>query len=431
MNLIFRSPGSTLLALIFLFTVTSTFAQQVVQVSVGANYAQQAFYNLSDDSAVVAPHDSWDIAFTVYGLQDAGVFLNESAVSTFGQPASEPGLYLSSVSFDSLNSISQVTDTLWNSEANWAYGAFNEVKSPADPFDYGWGKYNFGTSSVQGNKAYVIKLRTGVYRKIEIISLVHPNYTFRHALLNGTDAHTITINKTAYPGKTLAYYSFADTVAKDLEPTNWDMWFGRFFSIVESQGQILNYSVTGVLTDRGVTVAQVNGVAPAQAVAPTQTDSFKTRLDVIGSDWKYYDFTNGWIITPDETFFVKTADQHLWKIVFIDFEGAGTGVITFEKTDLGIFTSIDPQQSGLKSFLLSPNRTNESTQIAFELAKASQVNASLIAIDGRTLRNETWSLGSGLHVQTWEGLDQLASGIYFVALEINGYRQIQKLIVTP
>ncbi len=408
-------------------------AQQIVQVSIGQGYGRQSFYKLSNDDTTMIGGTSWDLAFTVYGLQDAGVHLNETSVTNFAAPAAQMELYLTSATDWSVTpDTANLGSKQWNLESTWAYGAFNNSRSPANPFDYGWGVYSPQQNQVVGSKIFVIKLLTGEYRKLQIQSLVHPNYTFRHAKLDGSDEKTVTVNKAAFPGKVLAYYSFALDSVLDLSPAAHDLWFGRYFTPLDDStgtGTFVDYSVTGVLHNRGVTVAEVRGVAPASAQAPTRADSFKTRLDIIGHDWKTFNFQTGWTIQPDQTFFVKTADQNLWKLVFIDFEGSTTGVITFEKTDLGTFTSLDAEVTGVAGWKAFPTRVTDELNVSVDATRAGSAAVQILTTDGRVVRSYQQNIQPGLQVWALEGLSGLANGVYLIGLEINGQRHYQRFVV--
>ena len=58
----------------FIFaTSISLSAQSFVQVSMGAGYAQQAYYRLSDDNVGQVANENWDLAFSMIGQNDVGV----------------------------------------------------------------------------------------------------------------------------------------------------------------------------------------------------------------------------------------------------------------------------------------------------------------------------------------------------------------------
>ena len=155
-----------LIAAAFVLSYQLTYSQ-AVQISSGQSYLKQTFYSLTSDAATTINNSEWDIAFTVFGQQDGGIFLNEAAGT--GTPPQVPlKLFKCSTSvFADVNMTSILKDSLYNDELSWSYGAFNAERNPANPFDYGWGIYNTTSKRVEGNKVYVLKRRDGSYRKIE------------------------------------------------------------------------------------------------------------------------------------------------------------------------------------------------------------------------------------------------------------------------
>ena len=68
-------------------------AQTFQQISTGAGYLRQSYVNLASGTEKQVLNTAWDIAFTVYGQQDGGIFINESAGSSMGQPQAAVELY--------------------------------------------------------------------------------------------------------------------------------------------------------------------------------------------------------------------------------------------------------------------------------------------------------------------------------------------------
>ena len=66
-------------------TVIFLQAQSLQEISTGAGYNKQSFIKLNDGSQKQVNNDAWDLAFTAFGFQDAGIFINESSGSSMGQ----------------------------------------------------------------------------------------------------------------------------------------------------------------------------------------------------------------------------------------------------------------------------------------------------------------------------------------------------------
>ncbi|MEL7428155.1 MAG: hypothetical protein AAFN81_34570 [Bacteroidota bacterium] len=331
-------------------------------ISVGQSYDNPFFYNMNSGEATVITHEAWDIAFSV-APGGGSIFTNEgSKLGGFGQPP-VPRLsswFNAADDFDTADTTGMLE--IYNPEISWAEGAFNSIANPADPFDLGWGTYNPGSNTVTGDFVFFIQLRSGTWRKVQFQSLIGGVYSFRHANLDGSDLQEVTIDKADYSGKTLAYYSLENNEASDLEPEKWDLFFTRYWELLPDD---IQYQVTGILPNQGVETVQVDGVNPMTATVQDYLDQFQDTVVTIGSDWKRFDFSSGWIIESDRVYFLKTAADSLWKIEFLDFAGSGSGDITWTKTYEGQIVSTEEIVAQSSELQLFPNpvRTNRPLSI--------------------------------------------------------------------
>ena len=121
-----------------LFFLTQFSIAQEVTVSNAPGYAEQVFYRLSDDATTTVSNDSWDIAFTTVGLQDAGIHVNESAGFQFGSTTPEIEVYAAPTNnWGNTIDENDLTERLYNDDKTWNYGAFNHDRDESDFFDYG------------------------------------------------------------------------------------------------------------------------------------------------------------------------------------------------------------------------------------------------------------------------------------------------------
>jgi len=119
-------------------------------------------------------------------------------------------------------------------------------------------------------------------------------------------------------------------------PDRWSILFTRYTTmLVTDEGENYPYLVVGALLNpNGVTAARdtihdfldldINDVADLE---------FTIQADVIGYDWKYYNFDAGvYTIEPDKNYVIRDRDGFLYKLRFVDFysdEGV-KGYPTFE-----------------------------------------------------------------------------------------------------
>ena len=391
---------------------------QVVQITSGAAYKKQTFYSLANDAKTTINNTDWDIAFSVYGQQDGGIFLNESAGS--GETAIK--LYKApSDDFSKTITTAEVKDSLYNDELGWAYGAFNATRDLTKGFDYGWGVYNPTTNQVIGAKIFVLKLRNGSFRKIEIQKLNLGLYTFRHADLDGKNEQIVTLDKAKFAGKTLAYYSFATNTVKDLEPAgNFDLLYTRYVTTVDQNGIATPYPILGILTGRGVSAAKAEKIDPLTVKASDYANKYEKKTDVIGYDWKVFNLNEmKWVLPTDRAYFVKVRNGDIYKLVFADFEGSATGTAYFEKTKIitsPVSTSnLFEKELDLKVF---PTLAENEINVAFDNKNNENYDIIISDMTGRTLSQNHLSIVAGFQVNSLN-ISDLARGSYILTLKSN------------
>jgi len=415
-----------LLSMISVFSIAISFGQEFDQISVGASYSEQTFYDLETGTKTTIDGDEWDIAFTVFGFQDAGIFINEAA------PSMGVELELYDLGINDFNaSISQadIVDRRYNSEKSWMNGAFNEGRDLADFSDYGWGFYNPMMQSVEGVKLFALKLRNGEFIKLKIDVLAATEYTFRYANLDGSNEKTVSFDKSDFNGKQMAYFSFNNGQVMDLEPAEWDLVYTRYSSPVEAgPDEILNYVVTGILSADGVRVAQADGVDPSTVMESDFASSYSTSIDVIGFDWKDIDInTFQWSLVADRAYFVKTADNNIYKLYFVDFEGSSTGVTTIEKTEVISTSTSDVLDANVSIGSVFPNPSSGVFSFNYTSDEANSIKMAAYRMDGQQVYSQMIDVPAGESVIT---IDQLSfAGNYILVLDNGSKIYSQKLII--
>ncbi len=402
-------------SLLISFSLT---AQSTDQVSMGAAYANQAFYKIADGTVTTASHADWHIAFSTLGSTDAGIFINETAAL-----GSNPVKLYGTTITDFSTTIDTATATLTelgNAEESWSYGAFNENRQATDPFDYGWGSYSMITHTITGSKVYVLDIPSIGMKKMVVDSLIAGTYYFRYADLDGSNTQSKSVAKSSFTSSQLAYFSFStnSTIANP-EPADWDLVFtGYQTSIPDGSGGVVPYGVRGILTADGVEVAQADGINPATVSETNYTDSLSAEtLDIIGYDWKSYNFTTGWSVSSDQVFFVKTNDSRLWKLQMIDFGGSANGTTTLQKTDLGLISNTNLLENKADASLRTfPNPSNGNFSIILDLPQQNlELNLEVFNQMGQQLYQQNLDVNAGLHELQLSNLN-LSSGQYILRI---------------
>lgn len=407
-----------ILLTLFVAITLTVHAQDIVQVSIGANYANQVYYNLTDDVTTTLNNDSWDLAFAQTESFEAGIHVNESiTISFMGSSPSTLLFEAPTNNFEDVIDMEMIGDSLYNDEMSWANGAVNVPRNPDDFADFGWGYYNSDNHAIIGNRVFVIKLRDESYRKFIIESLISGVYTMKYSNLDGSDEQTVTIDKSMFEDNPLILFSFLQNQVLDDLPENYDLIFQRYSDLdPTNSGVFVEYTVTGIVTAPGLLSAQANNVEdPEELDFQVYVDSLDQQIDIIGQDWKFFSFESGWNIRDDVSFFVKTRDNHLWQLYLYDFEGSSTGTYTFAKWDHGVIASTSNTSSGIEAMAIVPNpvQSGSDFSLVLESKTASAAIVSLVNQNGQLIRSYEKPLVAGLNAYQM-GTTGLNPGMYFI-----------------
>ena len=415
----------------FLFATSAALTAQTVihQVSTGTGYAKFSYYKLNDGATQQVNNDAWDIAFSNLGVQQAGIFVNESTNTVQGQ--AQPGVELFETGlFDFTETVSQASLTedlrLYNPKLSWAEGAFNTLKDPTDPLDFGWGSYNPPANQVEGLRVFAIKLRNGQYKKLFFETYNGQVYTFKAADLNGANEQTYSVAKSAGNGSPVVYFSFAN--ATPVTPTGWDLVFCRYTTLLfDGQGYI-PYNVAGILSNDGVLTAKAIGVDPATVDYQVYVDSLNSRLDIIGHDWKSFSGTE-WVVPADRAYFAKTKDGKLYKIVFIDFEGSSTGTGTLERTYLAQLSATSDLPAGIIDAAVFPNPVIDHLTVSFTATVATPATLQVVNTNGQTVWTGNARVQTGLNVIEIDHLPSLPAGNYAINMQLPSGQFTRQVVI--
>ena len=108
-----------------------------------------------------------------------------------------------------------------------------------------------------------------------------------------------------------------------IEPkkSEYDLLISHYLYIYDPETEPFPYMVTGVLLNPSeVQVAEVFDL-PFDQIKSEHIDSytFSSQRDIIGFDWKYFDFDEGFLTDPSMNFIVKTTEGDYFKLHFTSF----------------------------------------------------------------------------------------------------------------
>ncbi len=160
------------------------------------------------------------------------------------------------------------------------------------------------------------------FGKIKILEVTPESWTFQYGKLQDTLPQQITLQKN--PDYNSVYFSLSNEGQQVfIEPPkeDWDLLFTHYLHIFYDFDN-MPYLVAGVLLNPYRTQA-------ARAFDKTFSEidfnslkeySFSSQRNLIGYDWKDYDFDqNKYVVFPEKNYLVKTREGYVYKLHFIGF----------------------------------------------------------------------------------------------------------------
>lgn len=268
------------------------------QLMMGSDYSSQLFFDLGS-GAVVASNDktTWDLGFE--SQQDGWrIWLN--AANGGSVAATGTTNFESVVSPESL--------------------IYNYDLQNGNPDSTAFGDYR-GTGQVfVVNRGYASDASSLGFFKLVVLDASELSYTIKAALLDGSNEHTLVIPKNSEIN--LMTYSFVQQDVVSVEPpkSNWDLLFTQYTHLFANPPT--PYIVTGVLLNRyNVKVAvDTFNVFDDINLESAGVLEFSSDLDIIGYDWKFFDFSSAvYLVDPTKKFIIRDTDGDTYKLHFVDF----------------------------------------------------------------------------------------------------------------
>jgi hypothetical protein len=155
--------------------------------------------------------------------------------------------------------------------------------------------------------------------KVRFISYENNEITFEMARMNGANLRTVTVDITT--NQSWSCYSIESNQRVDWEPDEqWHFCFTQYSHVFYEPYQ--PYLVTGVLINPSTTqVAEINDKSfeEIDLIMATQL-SYSSNADIIGYDWKFYDFDLQLFTMEEQMLFVvNTISGDYYKLRFTDF----------------------------------------------------------------------------------------------------------------
>lgn len=403
---------------LLLFISLNLFSQNQ-SISLLPSYTNQSFYSLENGEVANLNNTDWDLAFST-ATMSSSIRINAGiGTELYSYPLGD------TTDWNNFNS-SNLSNWLpiYNSDTNWFVGAFD--KNSTSMFDMGWGMYSMITHHVTGDSLYAIKTVGGDWKKLWIQKLANDEYTFKYANLDGTNEINTSVSKFNYSDKNFIYYSLDQNSVLDREPNSidWDITFTKYITPVQG----MPYGVTGVMSNDGVQVAQVDNLPDPNSYTDYSQHLMSTEINTIGYDWKSFDMsTFSYSVEPYRCYFVKDLQDKVWRIIFTSFEGSSTGNIEFNTQEMTSSTSVSELQSDISTFEIYPNPiTDNNLTIVFDNS-FNETQLEIFTITGKQVFDKNIN-GAGFQAKSFS-LPNLDKGLYIVSISSRGNSIQKKLLI--
>ena len=318
--------------LLFILTLQSCFEEEAMvppheqgdleegQAALGPYYESQVYFDLYDNEEVsISSINAFDLSFESSG-EGWIIRLNSAQFMLAGN--SHDTLFSTDLNMDDLD---MRFDTSDGNPDSTAIGKWYEVSE-----DSTWSHRNVYLvdrgSDREGNSLGQMKVQFG---------MSGDDYLLRYANTDNSGDTLVLIVRD--PAMDQVYYSFDNGIVDIApQPDQWSLLFSKYTTmLVTDEGDDYPYLVVGILLNP-------NGVAAALDTIHDFLDmdrdditdlEYSSTADVIGYDWKYYNFDAGvYTIEPDMNYVIRDRDGFFYKFRFVDFysdEGV-KGYPTFE-----------------------------------------------------------------------------------------------------
>ena len=413
--------------ILFLSALSLSFAQEVEDsISMQPGYTNDVFYSLENGEVREYSGSSWTVAF-YNSAMSAAIMINDGR-----------GVELFKVT-DDISQFANITDTiglstwtqLYGTDTTWSDGSAFEAASTGSQSNYGWGEYNFVSHVIAGSRIFMIKTIEGTYYKVFVVEKETGIFTYRYASLDNSFDTTMVINVPDFLNKSYAYLNMDNHTLQEREPNGdeWDFVFTRYVTFVTNPQGSAYYPVTGVFSNEGVEVAEVNDI-PANANYTGVP--FSEARNVIGDDWKSFDqmaIPPQFVLNDSVTYYVRNQVGDIYKLYFTAFDGSSTGNVRFNKEKVASgTTNILDNQPSVDVHTIYPNPTKGSVDLVFSSEEKEKLNLRVYSLLGKLVINSEIVANLGLN-SIRLNLNDVENGVYLVQLGNGINTATHKLIV--
>ena len=231
-------------------------------------------------------------------------------------------------------------------------------------------------------------------------------YTFNKMAFKDKNFHLITVNDASAP------------ISTNPNKKDWDMLFTKYITFVQAGPNSRYQPVAGVKVNVGCKVAQRDGIATDSD--DTTSLAWNSDITEIGWDWKTFDMAStSYIMVPDRTYFIRTANGAVWKLWFTDFT---VGTANFSFNTKFIRESASTKNMVQLKTQVYPNPASNALTIRNN--ESESLKATLMNAQGATILTDNLSAFTAKTITT----SDFAKGIYFLQLSTLTTSNTQRVI---
>lgn len=284
-----------------------------IQVSMGSDYANQLFFELSSATIVSQNNrEIWDLGFSC-AAGSRHIILNSAKY-----------MALSVTTETDLNAVSSSTPVEWT---------YDDQAGAEDSSAFvNW----------ELNRVYILDRGVSITgqqigkMKLQITAIDQSGYTIQWAgSLNSQTSQTAFIPRNT--GYNFTFFSLATNQTVNVEPPKnaWDLCFSSYTYVYDDGTP---YLVTGVLSNRNEVRIIESGLSFDDIdLGYAETAIYTADIDIIGYDWKFYDFDLAtYVIQYDKVYIIRSVEGLYYKIRFLDFydQSGNKGAPSFELQEI-------------------------------------------------------------------------------------------------
>ena len=318
--------------IMFAFALTSCFEEEAMvaphiqgdmeegQAGLGSNYERQVFFDLNQNKEVRSNLVSeWDLSFE----SSSGGWIIRLNTSKF--------MYAGTSS-----------DTTFSTELDLSSLDMRFDASHGDPDSTALRSWFLADGDSAESRKLVYLVDRGSDHQFNPVGLKKvqfdisgKDYILRFANNDNSQDSTVLISRD--PSVNLLYYSF-DAGMVDISPPSrtWSLLFTKYTTmLVTDEGENYPYLVMGVMLNPDGVRAALDNIHDFMEMELADTIDLEliNQPDVIGYEWKYYNFDAGfYTIEPDMSYVIRDRDGFYYKLRFTDFynDGGEKGYPKFE-----------------------------------------------------------------------------------------------------